>query len=50
MKCPKHNTPYKRVELERGKTVDVCPKCEEETMQAIKEAFPVQKKSIWDKP
>ena len=39
MKCTVHDCEYVWKDVERGKTVQVCPMCEEEDGQFLKEAF-----------
>jgi len=38
--CPKHDIAYKLVEIERGKTIEVCDSCVSEARHKLAEMFP----------
>ncbi len=37
--CPKHKCSTERVEVGRGKTMEVCPKCEKERLKKFDKFF-----------
>ena len=39
MDCEKHNRNFVRTELEHGKTLDVCPDCEQEKLKMFENLF-----------
>jgi hypothetical protein len=39
MDCEKHNCNFTRIELEHGKTLDVCKECERERLQKFEGLF-----------
>jgi len=39
MDCEKHNCNFTRIELERGKTLDVCKECQRERLKVFEDLF-----------
>jgi hypothetical protein len=39
MNCKKHNKPFRRIETDGGKTLDICDSCENEKQELFKNTF-----------